>query len=110
MGKLIYPQRPTSSQQKILRLYSTTTLKPLGICEGEVRNPKNGQVYRTTFMVVPSLEAIPLLEAQTAQEMQLVRVEFQNICSTAANKENACNRTKTVRRVGTYSQGEQEQQ
>ncbi len=65
-----------------LKLYGATKLEPVGQFKAEIRNPKTGQTCRTTFIVVPSPVAIPLLGAPTVQEMHLVKVQYENICMT----------------------------
>lgn len=60
-------------------MYNDTMIKPLGTCKSEVRNLKNTRSYHVEFVVVDSDRAEPILENQTMQQMDLIRVQQHNV-------------------------------
>lgn len=65
---------------RVLTMYNQSTIKPLGQCTLQLHNYKNGKSYETEFVVLER-EAMPLLGSETIQEMDLVKVQLENILS-----------------------------
>ena len=63
---------------KRLRMYSNHAVSVLGTCKLHLRNPKTGKKYLVPFHVVDG-DKMPLLGSSTAQQMQLITVNFENI-------------------------------
>lgn len=60
-------------------MYNKTKLLPLGKCKVKIRNPRNNKLYRLEFQVVDHEERIPLLGRRTSEEIQLMKVQYENI-------------------------------
>ena len=61
-------------------MYNCTTVQPLGLCQLELCNTKNGNVYQVEFTALRQ-DCTPLLGSETTQEMDLIQVRFENILS-----------------------------
>ena len=66
-----------------LRMYNKQQLPVLGTANLRVKNPKNGKQYTVKFMVVKLKGSMqkPLIGASTAQNMELIEVKCENLCS-----------------------------
>lgn len=64
---------------KVLRLYDSSRLKPVGVYNTVVRNPRTNRHYEAEFVVVASQTAIPLLGARSSQAMGLISVQPESI-------------------------------
>ena len=71
---------------KMLSMHNRTTVQPLGLCQLELCNAKNGKVYQVEFTVLKQ-ECTPLLGSETIQEMDLIQVRFENILSIGVSSE-----------------------
>ena len=60
-------------------MYNNTIMKPLGTCTVAVFNPKNSKTYQIEFVVVDDDQSTPILGNPAMQQMDLVRVQHQNI-------------------------------
>ena len=58
--------------------YSKASLKVLGVAKIQLRNPKNQRKYRVQFVVIDE-NYTPLLGSASAQEMELIAVQHENI-------------------------------
>ena len=67
-------------------MYNRTTVQPLGLCQLELCNTKNGKVYQVEFTVLKQ-DCTPLLGNETTQEMDLIQVRFENILSLDLSSE-----------------------
>ena len=54
-------------------------MKPLGTCTVAVFNPKNSKTYQIEFVVVDDDQSTPILGNPAMQQMDLVRVQHQNV-------------------------------
>ena len=63
---------------KVLSLYNKSIMTSLGSSELCVTNPKNGASYNMTFVVIDA-EVTPIIGSQSAQEMNLLKIQYQNI-------------------------------
>ena len=68
-------------------MYNRTTVQPLGLCQLELCNTKNGNVYQVEFTVLKQ-DCTPLLGSETTQEMDLIQVRFENILSLDLSSED----------------------
>ena len=71
---------------RMLSMHNRTTVEPLGLCQLELCNTKNGKLYQAEFTVLKD-ECTPLLGSQTIQEMNLIEVHFENILSLEVKTE-----------------------
>ena len=55
-------------------------VEPIGQCTLNLKNEKTGQIYETEFVVLRD-ECTPLLGSETIQQMDLVKVQYENILS-----------------------------
>ena len=60
-------------------MYNNTIMKPLGTCTVAVFNPKNSKTYQIEFVVVDDDQSTPILGNPAMQQMDLVRVQHQNV-------------------------------
>ncbi|XP_033116783.1 uncharacterized protein K02A2.6-like [Anneissia japonica] len=94
---------------KKLRMYSNDMVPVLGTCKLRLKNPRNGKRYLVPFYVISnqkgSLHKLPLLGSTTAQQMQLISVNHENIAivnelqdemSNVKAKENLCQEYRDV--------------
>ncbi|XP_033123153.1 uncharacterized protein LOC117121877 [Anneissia japonica] len=94
---------------KKLRMYSNDMVPVLGTCKLRLKNPRNGKRYLVPFYVISnlkgSLHKLPLLGSTTAQQMQLISVNHENIAivnelqdemSNVKTKENLCQEYRDV--------------
>ena len=65
---------------RMLSMNNLTRVEPLGLCQLELCNTKNGKLYQVEFTVSKD-ECTPLLGSETIQEMNLIEVHFENILS-----------------------------
>lgn len=63
-----------------LTMYNGTEMKAIGKSSAHLVNPKNGRTYQAEFIVVEE-DAAPLLGSQTTQEMELIKVKYENIAT-----------------------------
>ena len=54
-------------------------MKPLGTCTVAVSNPQNSKTYQIEFVVVDNDQSTPILGNPTMQQMDLARVQNQNV-------------------------------
>ena len=71
---------------RILSLYDGTKIKHLGKCQMTERNPMNGKRYVTQFVVVDKAPTA-ILGATTVQQMQLLKLQRENIQSVTIKQE-----------------------
>ena len=72
---------------KRLSMYNRTTVQPLELCQLELCNTKNGNVYQVEFTALRQ-DCTPLLGSETTQEMDLIQVRFENILSLDLSSED----------------------
>ena len=60
-------------------MYNNTIMKPLGTCTVAVFNPKNSKTYQIEFFVVDDDQSTSILGNPAMQQMDLVRVQHQNV-------------------------------
>ena len=65
---------------RVLGMYNCATVEPIGQCTLNLKNEKTGQIYETEFVVLRD-ECTPLLGSETNQQMDLVKVQYENILS-----------------------------
>lgn len=63
---------------QILSMYNNTTIKPLGKCNMEFMNPKNGGKYKADFVVLDGPYK-PILGSHASQALRLIKVQKENI-------------------------------
>ena len=66
-------------RRKVPTMYNNTIMKPLGTCTVAVSNPKNSKTYQIEFVVVDDDQSTPILGTPAMQQMDLVRVQHQNV-------------------------------
>lgn len=66
-----------------LEMWNGSSLKPLGTCRVNVKNPKTEKKYNLEFVVVRGNQ-MPLIGSQAAQEMGLLKVLEENFTRVAA--------------------------
>lgn len=69
------PLMPTSYT---LKMYNTSTIRPLGNTQLQVTNPKNSTTYNTEFVVIEK-DCTPLLGNHSLQAMELMNWKKENI-------------------------------
>ena len=77
-----------------LVMFNKTTTKVVGSTSIEVVNTKNMKSYEVEFLVVQQ-DFVPLIGSTTLQEMQLIRVLFENIASLATDEPEVPNQTRS---------------
>ena len=65
--------------KQVLTLFDGSRIKPLGRCTLEVRNPKNGNVFRSKFVVVDDAGTESIIGASSAQEISLIQLNMENV-------------------------------
>ena len=70
---------------KILSMYNHSTVKPLGQYTLHLHNRKNGKRYDSEFVVLEN-NVVLLLGSEAIQEVDLVKVRFENILSMCNQK------------------------
>ena len=70
-----------------LCFYNRSQLRPLGKCLVNMNNPKTGRKYKANFVVVDNAST-SLLGARSIQQMDLVRIQHENIM--AATLQTRC--------------------
>ena len=63
-------------------------MKPLGTCTVAVSNPKNSKTYQIEFVAVDDDQSTQILGNPTMQQVDLVRVQHQNVLTV--NTEVQC--------------------
>lgn len=76
------PKDKIQNCERTLRMYNNAKLQPVGSCKMTVKNQKTNKRYSVPFTVV-SDEFPPLLGAMAIQKMNLVRVQYHNICAVS---------------------------
>ncbi|CAG2198015.1 unnamed protein product [Mytilus edulis] len=66
---------------QVVKMYNKTTIKPLGICQLKLINPKNDAKFKAEFIVVKDKTLTPLLGNKTVQAMNLMTIHYENIKS-----------------------------
>ena len=66
-------------------MYNETKLKPVGTCELKVKNPKTNKCYLVKFVVVND-EFPPSLGATVIQIMNIVKIQYHNVCQVVGNE------------------------
>ena len=88
----IIPRKDLPSNCKIgetehrLTMYNGTDMKVTGKCLVHLVNPKNGKKYQAEFIIVDE-DTTPLLGSRTVQQMNLVKVQYENIAVVQQPKE-----------------------
>ena len=76
--KLLPVDQSLHQHEHVLTMYNGSTMTAKGKCQLELLNPKNNKTYRAEFIVVKG-NATPLLGSKAAQQMQLLKVQYENI-------------------------------
>ena len=78
--------------RKLLTMHNNTVMKPLGTSTVAVSNPKNSKTYQVEFAVVDDDQLTPILGNPTMQQMDLVRVQHQNVMAinTEVQRSSQC--------------------
>jgi len=71
---------------KMLPIHNRTMVQPLELCQLDLCNTKTDKVYQAEFTVLKQ-DCTPLLGSKTIQEMDLIRVCFENILSLDRSSE-----------------------
>ena len=73
------------AEDKPLNMYNGAQMKTQGKCQVKVVNPKNGKKYKVHFILVDE-HAVPILGSRAAQQMTLVKVQYENIAAVSSEK------------------------
>ena len=82
--------------KQVLTLYDGSRIKPLGRCTLEVRNPKNGNVFRSKFVVVDDARTESIIGASSAQEMGLIQLNMENVQAITTQQKQQRHKTKPM--------------
>ena len=80
-----YSNQVTPTTQ-MLKIFNSTTLRPIGKCKIQVCNPKSNinQKHKVTFMVVPDETCAYLIGSQAAQQMGFLGIHFEQLHNSLA--------------------------
>ena len=90
-----YANQVTQTSQ-MLKMFNSTTLRPIGKCKIQVWNPKSNQKHKVTFMVVPDETCANLIGSQAAQQMGFLDVHFEQLHNSLAPPKPRERRAHTV--------------
>ncbi len=65
--------------KQVLKMYNSSTLKPIGQCMVQLRNPETHKKYKVKFTVINGENRTNLLGSRAAQQMGLVNVNYDNM-------------------------------
>ena len=65
--------------KQVLRMYNSSTLKPVGQSVVQLQNPETRKKYKVKFTVIDSENCSNLLGSRAAQQMGLVDVNYDNM-------------------------------
>lgn len=68
----------------MLKMFNSTTLRPIGKCKIQVCNPRSNQKDKVTFMVVPDENCANLIGSQAAQQMGFLDIHFEQLHNSLA--------------------------
>ena len=77
-----------SKSDSILKMYNGSKIKPLGQTELKVINPANNKKYLLKNVTVIEEQLVPILGKKTAEHMDLVKVNYQNIDQIQPSQQN----------------------
>ena len=63
---------------QVLTMYNQAKVNPMGTCFVKMTNPKDGVKYKVPFVVLEGNHT-PLLGSKTAQQMRLIKINYENI-------------------------------
>ena len=73
--------------KKYIRGYSQGIVKPLGQTSLKITNPKNNKKYKLEFLVVHDPNSAPILGRHAVEQMDLVKLQYENIMTLNDNRE-----------------------
>jgi hypothetical protein len=65
--------------KQVLKMYNSSTLKPVGQCMVQLQNPETCNKYKVEFTVIDGENCTNLLGSRAAQQMGLVNVNYDNM-------------------------------
>ncbi len=65
--------------KQVLKMYNSSTLKPIGQCMVQLQNPETHKKYKVKFTVIDGENRTNLLGSRAAQQMGLVNVNYDNM-------------------------------
>ena len=65
--------------KQVLKMYNSSTLKPVGQCMVQLQNPETYKKYKVEFTVIDGENCTNLLGSRAAQQMGLVNVNYDNM-------------------------------
>ena len=90
-----YPNQVTQTTQ-MLKMFNSTTLRPIGKCKIQVCNPKSNQKHKVTFMVVPDETGANLIGSQATQQMGFLDIHFEPLHNSLALPKPRESRTHAI--------------
>ena len=82
--------------KQVLTLYDGSRIEPLGRCTLEVRDPKNGNVFRSEFVVVDDAGTESIIGVSSAQEMGLIQLSMENVQAVTTQQKQQRHKTKPM--------------
>ena len=90
------------SPRKLSLYGSDASIEAEGHCRVWIKNPKTHKKYNVEFVVVDK-DCVPLIGAQTAQYMKLIKVKYENI-AVVQSSVGQCNQSQNVKDSSGQSQ------
>ena len=72
-------EKKMKKTKQVLKMYNSSTLKPVSQCMVQLQNPETYKKYKVEFTVINGENCTNLLGGQAAQQMGLVNVNYDNI-------------------------------
>ena len=69
---------------QMLKMFNSTTLRPIGKCKIQVCNPKSNQKHNVIFMVMRDKTCANLIGSQAAQQMGFLDIHFEQLHNSLA--------------------------
>jgi len=64
---------------QVLKMYNTSTVRPLGKCKVQLTNSRNKRKYKRNLTVVEDEHWVNLIASKTTQQMQLITIRNDKI-------------------------------
>ena len=83
--KFVPPKTKLRRTDKLLKMYNGTLVTPLGICSLTFQNMKNDKRYKAECTIVEN-EYVPIIGNILMQEMNLIKVNYENILNVRQHR------------------------